>query len=244
MNTRYKIITIISLLAVGLAACGPAAGGTTTPPTRSISVNGIGKVTLKPDMATVFIGVYTEKEDAEQALAENNRQTEAVMEALKAFEISEDDLQTSNFSIYPRYNYDPMGQITETVYVVQNTVQVTLRDLNKLGEVLNTVVDSGVNTISGINFDLSDRESANMQAMELAVQNARQRAEALAAAAGAKLGDVQQLNTNIYGGGIYMPFSEMAMDKGGGGMGMGAAVPVSPGQLEISVDVYISYEIK
>lgn len=237
-----KNLVMLAVLALVLGACAPATVPAGDVATRSISVNGTGTVTLEPDMATVFIGVSTENESAADALAENNRSVQSVMDTLLAFSVAEEDIQTANFSIWPRSDYNFDGEIIGTVYNVQNTVVVTVRNLDSLGGLLDAVVQSGANTISGINFGVEDTEGAYNQAMEAAVGNARARAEILAGAAEVTLDVVQSISTFSSGSGVVEPYGKaMAMDAG---MGGGGQVPISGGQLEITVQVTVAYTIK
>lgn len=234
MKTR---ITIIVLLAVLVSACGTTVTGGTN--IRSVSVNGSGAVSLSPDMATINIGVSTQDADAQRALDKNNAQAEAIRETLAEFGVAEDDIKTTNFSIWPRQDYDRDGEVTDIYYVVSNTVLVTVRDLEQLGDILDAVVGSGANQVNGINFDVADRESAYQVALEAAMDNAYARASALAGAADVSLGEVQSINTFVSGGGPIVQFERMAMD-----MAAAESVPVSGGTMEITVEVSVVYELK
>lgn len=235
---KTKMFIVLAVLTVILSACAPTSGVSVND-LRTVSVNGTGKVTVSPDMASISVGVQTKHEDAEEAMAENNVLVQAIMDTMAEFGIAPEDIKTSNFSVYPRNEYDDNGKVVETNFVVNNTVAVKVRDLSILGNVLGAVVESGANTVNGVNFDLSDREAAYADAMALAVENARDRAEILVNAAGEKLGDVQSITTHISGGGVvYM--ERVAMDMALGGA---AEVPISPGEMDLSVDVSIVYEI-
>lgn len=206
---------------------------------RTLTVNGTGKTYLTPDIAYVSIGVHTEDANASKAVASNNTQSQEVAEALSDFKIDPKDIQTTNFSIYPQQEYDQEGKVTGTRYIVDNTVFVTLRDLDKLGEVLNAAVTAGANSINSIQFDVEDKTEALSGARKAAVGNALTQAEELAAAAGVELGEVQTITT--YSVGTPIPVFE---GKGGGAMVAEASVPVSPGQMILTVDVNIVYEIR
>ncbi len=136
MKTKVIFVTAVALLALVLSACG---GPTTItqqaqPIVRSLSVTGSGQANLVPDIAYIYLGVHTEKPTASDAMAENNTQTQAMIDALTKFGIAKKDIQTTNFSIYPTDQYDKQtGQPTgQKVYSVDNTVYVTVRDLKKL----------------------------------------------------------------------------------------------------------------
>ncbi len=242
------LVAIVILVGAGTLPGVLAAGNqqtTETPstevePVRTISVNGTGKVSLDPDIATIYIGVHTENTDAQEAVASNNSQAEDVASALRGFGIAERDIKTTNFSIYPRQDYDNEGKITGITYIVDNTVQVTVRELDQLGELLDGVVQAGANSINGIEFSVADPEAAYDAALQAAVENARSRAETLAAAAGVELGEVQSISSYIGGGPVpvYRDFGGAAVEAAA------MSVPVSPGQTEIQVEVSIVYAIQ
>jgi uncharacterized protein YggE len=248
-NKTLLLIVALLLSSVLLSACGTPlaaqpvlAQGTTDTPQRTINVTGTGKVTLTPDIAYVSIGVHTEGKDAAEAVASNTSQAQKVVDALKTFKIDPKDIQTTNFSIYPQQQYDNEGKPQGITYVVDNTVYVTLRDITKLGELLDAVVTAGANSINSIQFDVADREAATSEARKLAVENAQKQAEELATAAGVKLGQVLSINSSSPTAPV--PMYDYKMGVGGAAPAADTAVPVSAGQLIITLDVYMSYEIQ
>jgi uncharacterized protein YggE len=169
----------------------------------------------------------------------NNTQSQSVSKALKNFNIDTKDIQTTNFSIYPQQQYDQNGKLTGILYVVDNTVYVTLRDLSKIGDLLNAVVEAGANSINGIQFDTSDKAEALSNARKEAVADAQTQAQELAKAAGVSLGDIQSIGISS---GMPTPVFE---GKGGGGAVTAAVqAPISPGQMVVNVDVNIVYNIQ
>ena len=238
-SKKTLLVASVFLVAVVLGGCATSSLAPANGVERTISVNGSGSVNLEPDMATIQIGVTTENADAAEAVSQNNTQAQQVRDALEAFGIEPKDIQTTNFFIYPQQNYGPEGRQEGVTYRVENTVMVTVRNLDNLGEILNEVVAAGANTISNISFDVEDRETALMQAMELAVDNARQRAETLAGAAEVEIGDVQTLSTTISGGGIEQQFARDMVQEAAA-----SSVPISAGQLQINVQVAVVFELK
>ncbi len=239
MKTNFLIVAVLAL-SVLLSACG---GPTTInqaaqPTVRSVSVSGMGEASITPDIAFIYLGVHTEDASASQAVAANNVQTQEVIEALQNFGIDTKDIRTTNFSIWPSQNYSPEGLPLDTRYVVDNTVYVTVRDLAKLGELLDVVISAGVNTVNSIQFDVADKDEALKQARADAVKNAQAQAQELAAAAGVELGEIQFIS---YYDSVPYPMFD---GKGGGGGAAESAVPIQPGQLTLSVTVSITYEIK
>ena len=233
---------LVLLAALVLNACGPATiVANPVPPQRTLSVTGTGTVNLTPDVAYINIGVHTEAPTASEAVATNTDHTQQVVEALKKSGVDEKDIRTTNFSIWPNTQYDPQtGKQTTTTYVVDNTVYVTIRQLDKLGDLLDASVQAGANSVNSIQFDLADKTQAIKQGRDQAVKDARAQAQELASAAGVSLGDLQTVN---FYDSIPTP---MAYGKGGGG-GMEAAavsVPINPGQMTLTVTVSMTYEIK
>ncbi len=234
-----KVILGLAILTMALTACAPSGALGTAEEARTVSVNGSGKVTVSPDMATISVGVQTKDEEADKAMAENNVLIQAVMDTMAEFGIAAEDIKTTNFSVYPRNEYDKDGEIKATYFMVNNNVNVKVRDLDILGKVLAAVVESGANTVSGVNFDISDREAAYADAMALAVENAADRAGILVEAAGGKLGEVKTINAHISGGGVvYMERASMDMAMAS------SEVPISPGEMDLSVDVTVVYVIE
>lgn len=245
----FKFNRIASAVLVGalglslLTACAtPVASSAEPGQTRnSISVSGSGLAYGRPDLATISIGVQTINTDAGQAVAQNTTKAESIMAALKALGIEEKDLQTNNFSVNAQRDYDPVtGQPKDTItYYVDNTLSVTVRDINRLGEVLGKAVEAGANNIYGISFGVSDPAALEAEARDKAMADARVRAEQLAKAAGVSLGSPINITESLN----YpapLPFArEMALAADAA-----SNVPVATGQMQVSIQVSVSYEIK
>ena len=238
MRNKLLIVSVLMVLAVLLSACGPALSGS-QPAVRNMSVTGAGQVSLRPDIAYIYIGVHTEDPSAADAVAKNNADTQKLIEALSAEGVASDDIRTSNFSIWTNTPYSMDGMPGEPVYVVDNTVYVTVRDLAGLGELLDAAVQAGANNINSIQFDVADKSQALSEARKLAVDAARAQAEELAAAAGVSLGEIQTIS--YYDSMPYPVFDGKGM---GGGAAAEMAVPINPGTMQLTVTVTISYEIK
>jgi uncharacterized protein YggE len=242
MKTKFYLVSVIALLALLVSACGPAAGSQAAQEApRIISVSGAGTANLVPDMAFIYVGVHTEKPSASEAVKENNAQTQRMIQSLRDFGIDAKDIRTTNFSIYPLDKYDPATGVStgEKYYAVDNTVYVTVRSLDKLGELLDAIIAAGANTVNSIQFDVANKDEALKQAREDAVKDAKAKAQELAQAAGVSLGEIQSIS--FFDSGAYPLFD----GKGGGGIATPAsAVPIQPGQLTFTVTVNVTYEIK
>lgn len=243
MKTKSILFAAVAVLALLLSACGPTTVNQAAPlPERSLTVAGTGTAYLVPDIAYLYLGVHTEKLTAAEAVAENNTQTQGVITALTDFGIDAKDIRTTNFSIWPMDKYDPAtGMPTgQKTYSVDNTVYVTLRDLEKLGDLLDTIVQAGANTVNSIQFDVADKDAALKDARAEAVKDASAKAQELADAAGVQLGELQSIT--FLDNQSYPIFD--GKGGGGGAAGEAAAVPIQPGQLTFNVTVNLSYAIK
>jgi len=238
MKTKFLIPFAMLILVLLVSACAPASNQNA----RTLSVSGSGDALLSPDIAYIYIGVHTENTTAAEAVTENTSQTEALMQAIRDFGIDEKDIRTTNFSIYPMDRFDPASGLPsgEKTYAVDNTVYVTVRELATLGDLLDTAVQAGANTINSVQFDVAEKDEALKQARADAVKDAEAQAQSLAQAAGLSLGEIQSisfLNAQPY------PIFD---GKGGGGMAVdqAAAVPIQPGQLTFTVSVNVTYNLK
>lgn len=238
MRNKLTLITTLLITALFITACGSAVAQGTEPPLRTLTVSGSAQASLTPDIAYFSIGVQTEDEDAEAALASNSASAQEIIDELKAQGVAERDIRTSNFSIYPSRQYNRDGELQAIVYIVSNTVNVTLRDLDRIGRILNASVTSGANQIMGIQFDIADKDAALVRARKAAIDNAQAMAQELAEAAGVSLGPIHSLN--VYGGGFPIPVGRDMRGMESAAMD----VPIEAGNLTLTVEVNIVYEIR
>lgn len=211
------------------------------PQQRSINVNGDGTVSVTPDIAYVNIGVTTQGDTVTEALDANTEAAQGIRDSLKKLGVDDKDIQTSGFNIYPSQDYGPDGNITRSYFTANNTVYVTVRDLAKMGTILDTSVRNGANTINSISFDVTDKDKALGEARTKAMQDAETQASQAAKAAGATLGPVQYISmyTNSTASPVY------ADGKGGGGADMASMpVPIATGQMTVSASANVTYELK
>ena len=240
MRTKFLVFSVLAFALI-LSACGPATiNQAAAPVNRTLNVNGVGTTYLTPDIAYINIGVHTEGPTASEAVDENTAQTNAVLEALKKAGVEDKDLRTTNFSIWPSQQYGPDGTVTGTIYMVDNTIYVTVRDLDGLGDLLDDTIAAGANSINSIQFDVADKTAAVTEARAKAVKDAEVQAQELASAAGVTLGEIQNISSYD-----SSPSYPMAEGKGGGGaMAASAPVSIQPGQLTITVSVSAIYGIQ
>ena len=241
---KSKILFLIAILVTAsiLVACGPSVPSTINvqpqPPLRTITVTGTGKVTLTPDIAYITIGVNTQNASAKDAVAQNTTQATAVINVIKQAGIADKDIQTTDFSIYPQQQTDNNGKVLSIIYVVNNSVYVTVRDLTKLGDLLDKVVQSGANNINSITFDVADKSAALTQARKAAVAEAQKQATELTQATGVSLGEVQTISYSDSTPPITLQAPRAA------DFAAGSSVPIQAGSMQIMTTVTIVYALK
>lgn len=204
-----------------------------------ISVSGRGVVSAKPDIASITIGVIEEHEDAKIAQAENAKKMEQVLETVKALGIEDKDLKTSNFSVNPNYDYNNRSQITG--YSVSNSLTITVRDIDKTGEIIDKAMNAGANYVGQIYFTLDDDSVYYGQALESAIESANKKAKAIAGSIGVTIGKPVSITETSYGGAVYYSSSSYDKSMGNGAADTGALM-IEQGELEITARITVEYE--
>jgi len=234
-------LAIAALIVGGVAASGWAPMAAAQAPTsgvnRTITVVGRGEVRARPDVATTTIGVDVAAPTVAAALDEAEGRMNAILAALKAAGVESKDIQTSNFSI----NFERQPSETEKgtggVYRVSNMVQVTVRDLDATGDIIDAAVGAGANNVWGVSFGLENTALLEAQAREKAVADARARAESLAALNGVEVGEVIAISEVI--GATPAPLYAEASRAFGGGSG-----PVESGEVSFATQIQVVYGIQ
>jgi uncharacterized protein len=246
MNRSIKSISILMSALLGLAVLAGCATPATpaqpvsNPASHTISVTGSGLAYGAPDIAVAQIGVQSRNPEPSAALDDANAKMTAIMAALKELGVADKDVQTSDFSVYAQQDIDPQtGQAKATItYIVDNTVSITMRDLTKVGPVLGQVVAAGANNIYGVSYTVSDQSKLEAEARDKAMADAKARAEQLAKAAGVTLD--QPMTISEYTNG---PQPVMRADLAQGAAGA-KSVPVSSGQIQVNLQINVTYLIK
>jgi uncharacterized protein YggE len=221
-----------------LAALTPALAADDEPQKRTISLNGTGTVKLAPDIINISTGVESDAAVAKDALAKNTAAMTKVVAELKQSGIEPRDIQTANFSVEPRYDNSDEDKAPKLVgYRVTNSVFITVRDISKLGEVLDKIVSLGANSIGGISFGVANREAVENEARKLAMADAIAKAKLFAEAAGAELGEVMTISEQ----GGYQPYFEK---RAAAPMAASAPVPIEAGTESVSMQVSVTWELK
>lgn len=235
----FRTLLAAGALALAAAVATPAIAEDAMKMPRTITLSGHGEARVAPDLAVVQVGVTTGARTAADALAANSAAMNAVFARLKEAGIAEKDMQTSNFQINPRYNYPPDGKPPELMgYDVSNSVAVTMRKLDGLGDLLDKVVSAGSNTINGISFQVEKADQALDGARAEAVRDALRKANIYATAASVRLGPVLSISEGAgYQPPVPVEMKAVRSDFGG-------APPIAQGEQILGVDVNMTWTIE
>jgi len=231
---QFTVLTLILMMGMSVAMANDKS--------RYITVSGKGEVSAEPDTAWVSSGVNTQAKTAAQALKENNKLMEQVIDVFLDADVDKKNIQTSGFNVHPVYDYSKTSRAPKlTGYQVTNNVTVKVTELKKLGDLLDEIVESGSNQVSGIRFGFADDEKLLDKARMSAIANAKKKAELYAEAADVDVGDV----ISISEAGSTMPQpvyhrAEMAQAK----MMDSSSVPVMGGEQQISASITVVYELE
>jgi uncharacterized protein YggE len=207
---------------------------------KTISVSSEGSVKVKPDMASINVGVQTENKSSKVAQQENATKMNKVMLVLKGLKIADADIKTSQYTIYPIETYSEKDQRSYiTGYRVINSLEITIRDISKVGAVIDAVTANDANTVSNIQFTVADPDKYYLQALEKATGKAKAKADVLAKQFGIKIGLPSQINE--VSGGYNPPIMYQSMDAVKANAVSAPATSISTGELEIKASVGLVY---
>jgi uncharacterized protein YggE len=238
-------LTVAALLAIASAPSLTPRGtlaADATAPEHTISVSGTGRVILSPDVADLRLGVTIQRTTVKAARADAATAMTAVIAALKNAGIDDKDIQTSALSLQPQYDYSNNGnQPRLTGYYFSNSVSATVRNLDKLGDAIDSSLAAGATSLDGVTFRVDDQTKAEAQARAAAMADARKKADALASAAGVTISGVSSISETI----APTPYPMMygATDAAGAASPKSIATPIQAGSNEVDVTVAVTYRI-
>lgn len=221
---------------------------------RQISVNGEGRVAIKPDVAEFSATVVSDAKKIKDAQTENANKSNAILDYVKKQRIQDKDIKTVGYSIFPQYQYiDAPCEITLTrpctrrppeivSYQVRHTFEIRVRDLGKIDDLLDGVVSSGANEVSSVSFTVDNPDAARADARKKAIEHAKEKAEVLARDLGVRLGGIMSFSES--GGGIVPMFGRMALSETAGMSAKSTVPQVALGEQEIISSVTIIYEFR
>jgi uncharacterized protein len=234
------LFTLITIAGVSAAFAQPAP--MPMPHTmESVSVSGMGRSSVTPDRFSFTVGVQTVANTVDDAVAQNNKRVASVIAALKAAGAQDKDLQTSNFNIWPQQTYQE-GKLPQILgYQVSNSITVRSPKVGDVGKLLGIAIGAGVNTSSGINFEVADPARGRDQGLRAAFDDAKANATLLAQASGRTLGRVLTINEGTQQTPQPYPMQRaMAMEARVGN----ADVPIESGTQEQTYTVSVTFELR
>lgn len=209
----------------------------TTNKTDSFNVTGEGKVTVKPDVASVNVGIRASGSTVKGVQDQINSAINKVSSDIKALGVLEKDIQTASYSIYPTIDYTDKSQRI-TGYQASTSLDIKVRQLDKINTVLDAATLGGANTIGGVTFDVDDKTVYQNQARQIAVGEAKRKAQEAAKIAGFSLGKIVNYNEDFEGTPPVFAQGALTLES------KDAKTQVEPGSSEIKVNVTLSYEVR
>ena len=239
----FAQLALATALALGTLSMTADAQPVATPRTvpsegTLLSVAAQAEARRTPDIANVSAGVVTQAADANAAMRENAAQMAKVVAAIRAAGVAERDVQTAGVNLNPQYRYAENQPPVITGYQASNTVNVVVRDIAKLGRILDALVATGANQVNGPTFDIDKKDPVYDEARRAALDKARQRADMYAQALGLRVRRIVSID-ETGGMGIPRPVPMMAMAK----MERDVATPISPGENVLSVNLDVVFEL-
>lgn len=240
-TTKKNLIFVVVLLVAALLMGCSATPAGTTPATGGITVLGYGEAQGQPNQAQVQVGVESFAPTAVEASTQNEETIQAIITALKALSIAEQDIQTANYNLWVEQIYGEQGPQGIAGYHVSNQVNVTIKDIDQVGDVLAAATTAGANSIYGVYFSVADTSALEAEARAAAVADARARAQSLAELSGVALGEVIEITEVI---GSYPVPAVRSMASEGAGGGVAPAPSINPGTLSYSTQIQVTFAIK
>lgn len=249
MKKRFAFVALQSIAIIAIAAViafSPVLGASqlvkaetpVMPP--SVNVTGTGKITVKPTIARINFGVFTSKSTSIAAQTENDAVMAKIITALKAAGIKGEDIQTTGYSLQPKYVWNKTTEKNvQDGYDMNQTVMVVVHNITDAGKMVSLISDNGANRVDGISFDVDDAtlEQTKLSAIDLAMASARKRADVVAKAAGRTIRSVQTVTVNENANTPYPMFRSNMI----GSTKASAPAPVEVGTMDVLVSVSVTY---
>ncbi|KAF1084192.1 26 kDa periplasmic immunogenic protein precursor [Sporotomaculum syntrophicum] len=239
---KLKSMLIVLLATICLLTFSTTCFAAETDLTSVISVSGEGVVKLSPNMADINFSVITEANDAGLAQAKNTELVTKVINSLRDAGIAAADISTSGYYLNPQYIYEEGKSSKISGYMVRNEITVTVRDTASIGKIIDLAVKSGINQVQNIRFYIEGSTAQKTKALTQAIEDARVKAEVIAAALGKKIVGIKSASGNWYDNAPQPIYFEKAMDVRMGGDSI-SSTPINPGMVEIRANAEMVYLI-
>lgn len=210
---------------------------------NTIAVSGMAEQEVAPDMAYIDVGINVRADDAETARTQEAQIASQIRRALLGLAITDNDLQNTSYYLYQEYKVDRNGVRTADKYVLDSSIKVTVKDLDKLSHVIDNVVEAGATNISNITYALSTQNIIQRQLLATAVENARDKAAVVANAGSRTLGNMLSADINSFDGGTIVAYGANKLRSTTNLAEDGVATKLSPGKIKLNARVQVVFSL-
>jgi len=236
---KFTSVLAAALLVFSVAGTNLAAAAEP----NTIAVSGMAEQEVAPDMAYIDVGINVRADDAETARTQEAQIASQIRRALLGLAITDNDLQNTSYYLYQEYNVDRNGVRTADKYVLDSSIKVTVKDLNKLSQVIDNVVEAGATNISNITYALSTQNIIQRQLLATAVENARNKAAVVANAGSRTLGNMLSADINSFDGGTIVAYGANKLRSTTNLAEDGVATKLSPGKIKLNARVQVVFSL-
>lgn len=236
---KFTSVLAAALLVFSVAGTNLAAAAEP----NTIAVSGMAEQEVAPDMAYIDVGINVRADDAETARTQEAQIASQIRKALLGLAITDNDLQNTSYYLYQEYKVDRNGVRTADKYVLDSSIKVTVKDLDKLSQVIDNVVEAGATNISNITYALSTQNIIQRQLLATAVENARDKAAVVANAGSRTLGNMLSADINSFDGGTIVAYGANKLRSTTNLAEDGVATKLSPGKIKLNARVQVVFSL-
>lgn len=236
---KFTSVLAAALLVFSVAGTNLAAAAEP----NTIAVSGMAEQEVAPDMAYIDVGINVRADDAETARTQEAQIASQIRRALLGLAITDNDLQNTSYYLYQEYKVDRNGVRTVDKYVLDSSIKVTVKDLDKLSQVIDNVVEAGATNISNITYALSTQNIIQRQLLATAVENARDKAAVVASAGSRTLGNMLSADINSFDGGTIVAYGANKLRSTTNIAEDGVATKLSPGKIKLNARVQVVFSL-
>lgn len=236
---KFTSVLAAALLVFSVAGTNLAAAAEP----NTIAVSGMAEQEVAPDMAYIDVGINVRADDAETARTQEAQIASQIRRALLGLAITDNDLQNTSYYLYQEYKVDRNGVRTADKYVLDSSIKVTVKDLDKLSQVIDNVVEAGATNISNITYALSTQNIIQRQLLATAVENARDKAAVVASAGSRTLGNMLSADINSFDGGTIVAYGANKLRSTTNLAEDGVATKLSPGKIKLNARVQVVFSL-
>lgn len=236
---KFTSVLAAALLVFSVAGTNLAAAADP----NTIAVSGMAEQEVAPDMAYIDVGINVRADDAETARTQEAQIASQIRRALLGLAITDNDLQNTSYYLYQEYKVDRNGVRTADKYVLDSSIKVTVKDLDKLSQVIDNVVEAGATNISNITYALSTQNIIQRQLLATAVENARDKAAVVANAGSRTLGNMLSADINSFDGGTIVAYGANKLRSTTNLAEDGVATKLSPGKIKLNACVQVVFSL-